>query len=155
MRSWRVGAGAALLPLALVTACSGEDAPAESTASSFAAGDCLELIDGSDGEAGSLAQVPCEQPHAGEVVLVAADFFAEDPRLPADDRLQSIGDTACEDAMVSYSGQSASEAGARMSYLHPSEEAWDAGDRSLTCIAVALDPATGDIGEMTGSFAGA
>lgn len=155
MRSWRVGAVAALVPLALVSGCSGEDAPADSTASSFATGDCLELVDGADGEAGSLAQVPCEEPHAGEVVLAAAGFFAEDPQLPADDRLQSIADTACEDAMLTYSGQSSAEAGARMSYLYPTQETWDDGDRSLTCIAVAVDPATGDIGEMTGSFAAA
>jgi hypothetical protein len=155
MRSWRVGAGAALLPLALVTGCSGDDSPSDSAAPSFATGDCLELVDGTDGEAGSLAQVPCEEPHAGEVVLAAAGFFAEDPQLPTEDRLQSIADTACEDAMITYSGQPSTEAGVRMSFLYPTQETWDDGDRSLTCIAVVVDPATGDIGETTGSFAAA
>lgn len=155
MQSWRVGAGAALLPLALLVGCSGEDAPGDAAVPSFATGDCLELVDGTDGEAGSLAQVPCEEPHAGEVVLAAAGFFAEDPQLPAEERLQTIADTACEDAMITYSGQPSAEAGVRMSYLTPTQETWDDGDRSLTCVAVVLDPATGDIGGTTGSLAAA
>ena len=148
---WGIGAVAAVLAMA---ACSGEGAATDAApGSSLAVGDCLNLVDGAAGGAGSVSAVPCEDPHAGEVVLAAGAFFAEDEQLPTEDRLQVIADTACEDAVVSYSGRSSTAAGVRMSYLHPSAERWDGGDRSLICIAVAVDSASGAIGETTGSLA--
>jgi hypothetical protein len=155
MRAWRVGTLGAVLLLIPIGGCSGGDSEADpdASAASLATGECLNVVDGSDGDAASLSKVPCDQPHAGEVVLSAANFFAEDSELPSGDRLQSIADTACEDAMVSYSGQSSTQAGARMSYAYPSAETWEDGDRALTCIAVTLDPETGEITAAEGSLA--
>jgi hypothetical protein len=154
MRARRISAVGAVAAVLSMAACSGQDGPADAAAgSALSVGDCLNVIDGVDGEAGSVATVPCEEPHAGEVVLAAAAFFAEDGQPPAEDRLQVIADTACEEAMVSYAGQSSAAAGVQMSYLHPSQESWEAGDRSLTCIAVAVDATTGGIGRTTGSLA--
>lgn len=151
MRGRRVGAALALAPLLLMAGCSGGDGPG--SADSFVVGDCLELVDGAGEEAGSLTGVPCDQPHAGEVVLATPGFFAEDEELPAEDRLQAIADVACEDAMVGYSGQPATEAGVRMSYLYPTEASWGDGDRGLTCIAVNVDPETGGIGQTESALA--
>ncbi len=145
---WAVAAAISLV------ACSNSDGPADAAAgSSLLVGDCLNVVDGVAGEAGSVSTVPCEEPHSGEVVLAADAFFAEDGQLPAEDRLQVIADAACEDAMVSYAGESPTAAGVQMSYLHPSAQRWDEGDRSLTCIAVVVDATTGEIGRATGSLA--
>jgi hypothetical protein len=148
-----VPGGLALAALLLVGCSGGEESAASAPAATLQVGECLRLVDGTGEESGSLDEVPCDQPHAGEVILASERFFAEDEELPPLDRLQSLADAACEDAVRTYSGMSSTEAGVRMSYLSPSKDTWSQGDRSLTCLAVSFDASTGEIVEVTGTLA--
>ncbi len=115
-------------------------------------GDCVRFVQTGGPDGSSLDEVDCEYSHHAEVVLASDQFFAGDDQLPAENRIIKLADTACAEAMVSYSGVSAQEAGARMSYLYPTQETWAAGDRKLTCIAVAYDEAFDSIIEVLGSM---
>lgn len=138
----------------MLTGC-GDDGEAEnaSPTASLQVGDCLQLVDGSGDATGSVDPVACDEEHSGEVVLAASEFFAEDPELPPDDRLQSLAGTACEDAMTEYAGTSAEQAGVRLSFLYPSLDTWSQGDRALTCVAVSYNELTGEIVSVTGTLA--
>ncbi len=158
VRPWRGVLGGPLvlaLVLGAATGCSSGEGGEASPAAALKVGDCVQLaIAGQGGaDAGSLATVDCAAPHQGEVVLASDGFFAEDAQLPPEQRLQSLADTACTDAMVTYSGTGPQEASVRMSYLYPTSATWESGDRRLTCIAVAYDAEADGIAETTGSLA--
>lgn len=117
-------------------------APGESAAA--AVGECVVLEeDGGDALPFREVKVPCEEPHDFEVVAIVESDAPGDapyPGLVPDD--EGDGGTlghdlleACRRGFADFAGRSAQEAGVSVLYRLPSDAEWDAGDRTVRCIA--------------------
>lgn len=155
----RIGAAALLAATVAATAgCSSGGAGAEAAAPTGPAaapvaldlGDCVRTVLRPEGR--TLDEADCESSHHGEVVLASDEFFASDDELPSEARLVRIADTACVDAMKSYGGKPIEQTPYRMSYLYPTQQTWDEGDRKLTCVAIAYDTQFDTLLDVTGSI---
>jgi len=89
--------------------------------------------------------VDCGLPHSYEVF---ADVAVPDGAFPGDDQIEAAAQQACDEAFASYVGVSYDESTLDYSYVGPSAETWDLGDRQIACLLI--DPA----GETTGSLEG-
>ncbi len=134
-------------------AATGEPSPdaAQSSASNLQVGDCVRLVQDPDSYQQYLDVADCAAAHHGEVVLAQADFFAAWRSFPSEEQIVVASQTACDEAMLDYSGLKAAEASFRMSYLYPTEESWQEQDRKLTCVAMAYDSAFESLLEIGGS----
>jgi len=146
--------GAGLLLLSL-TACLGAGDPKRDAASgditeaadadvlALRVGDCLVMSDVAEGLVDSVPTVPCSDPHDGEVY--AEKVLAGDA-LPADADDQA--DEFCVTEFESFVGLPYADSVLSMAVLRPTEDSWDAGDRTVQCIVHAVE-------DVTGSLAGA
>ncbi len=100
----------------------------------------------------SLETADCADNHHGEVVLADEGFFAPFDQMPADADLVAKSEAACAQAMYDYTGRKLEQTSFRMSYLYPTTDTWDSGDRKLTCVAMAYDEEFGSLAEGTGSI---
>ncbi len=126
---------------ATTTTTSGD--PEDTNVFTLAVGDCL-VDPGSEGEVSEVPVVPCEQPHTGEI------FYAHimtNPALPAEAEMQGIVDTECVGRFEGFVGIPYEDSALSVSWLSPTAESWDAGDRELLCIV------NGPSNEVVGSLA--
>jgi hypothetical protein len=108
-------------------------------------GDCA--ADSSlEGEVQEVTIIDCGQPHATEVFH---SYLIPDEALPDDTGIQTIVEEQCLPAFQSFVGLDYYDSVLEVTFLSPTAESWDAGDRELLCLIV--DPA----GDVTGSLAGA
>jgi Septum formation/Protein of unknown function (DUF2510) len=108
-------------------------------------GDCA--ADSSlEGEVQEVTIIDCSQPHASEVFH---SYSIPDPSLPDDAAIQTIVEEQCLPAFQSFVGLDYYDSVLEVTFLSPTADSWDAGDRELLCLVV--DPA----GDVTGSLAGA
>lgn len=138
--------GLAIAAVALLAAVDGSET--SDAVELFAAGECLSLPDSNLITRDDV--VPCDQPHQFEVTGAAVLDF---DTYPADGDFGDAGVALCQPLFTSYVGATAE--GPWYSYpLYPSAEAWEDGDRGISCTVVQLT----DDGEwlaVTGSARGA
>jgi hypothetical protein len=108
-------------------------------------GDCIaEVTPGTDDVAPEEAVVPCDRPHAGEVIaLVTADA----DRLEDADLAGSVYDR-CEDAFVDYVGAQLIDTDLFIELLLPSPGRFEQGAREVACtVTTFTSPLTGSVAD--------
>jgi len=111
----------------------------------LAVGDCA-TDQSIEGEVQEVTIIDCNQPHATEVFHL---YLIPDESLPDQTGIETIVQDQCLPAFESFVGLDYYSSVFEVTYLSPTPESWDAGDRELLCLIV--DPA----GDVTGSLAGA
>ncbi len=108
-------------------------------------GDCIDEATG-QGELTSVPVVDCSTPHLGEAY--ASVRMSGGSAFPG---LDAVGEAAqgCEAPFLEFVGRPLAGSTLRVTYLHPTEESWRAGDREILCVV--SDPA----GPVTGTLEGA
>ncbi|NVI90008.1 DUF4190 domain-containing protein [Actinomadura sp. BRA 177] len=87
----------------------------------------------------SVKIVPCTSPHDGEVTAV---FKLPGSTLPPESQLRRLAEDGCKiRTRAKVSGDPAASSLAN-SYYYPTDQSWRAGDRNVTCVAVAADEGT-------------
>ena len=109
------------------------------------AGDCLGDFGNSE-QVTDVSVVPCDQEHAQEIYATAE---VPDGELPSDDDLRAQAEEVCTAEFETYVGLPYAESALDFTWLQPTTESWDQGDRELVCLV--NDPA----GPVTGSLQGA
>ena len=101
-------------------------------------GDCF-VEPAAEDEVQDVQRAPCNEPHSGEVMLVA-DYPAQDA-YPGDEAFQAWVETNClGEAFSTYTGKSYEEAlDISVSYLYPTADGWGQGDKEMTCYLVPVD----------------
>ena len=109
-------------------------------------GDCATDDSSLEGEVQEVTIIDCNQPHATEVFH---SYMLTDASLPDEAGVQAIVEEQCLPAFETFVGIDYYSSMYEVTFLSPTADSWDAGDRELLCLIV--DPA----GDVTGSLAGA
>ncbi len=109
-------------------------------------GDCFDDPD-EFGEIASVDVVPCSEPHDNEIFHT---FDLPDGALPDTDAIDEAAFAGCLPAFEQYVGASYQESSLDISYLSPTAESWDRGDREIACLLYDLN-----LEKLTGSMRGA
>jgi hypothetical protein len=104
-------------------------------------GDCLAEIP-HEAEVAFVETIDCQKPHAGEVF---AQLAMPDGDFPGEDAIVEMYGTKCEPELAGYSSTAAQDTSISLKYMHPTQETWERGDRTVHCIAVIEPPRTGSI----------
>jgi hypothetical protein len=124
-----------------LTACS------ETPANDFEAGECTN--DSLTGSIGEIETVDCDEAHTAEAI---ATFDLEGDDFPGNDEIQSQAAEGCQgERFEDYVGVPYEESIFVVSPIAPSEESWDADDRTVICVVAE----TTDGSELEGSVEGA
>lgn len=108
-------------------------------------GDCFD--DPSEfGEIASVDAVPCAQPHDNEIYHM---FDLPDGVFPGDVAIDEAAFDRCLPAFESYVGTTYESSSLDISYLSPTLDSWDAGDREIACLLYDLN-----LQKLTGSMEG-
>lgn len=121
-----------------------QDESGEVDVFSVSVGDCIN--DFGSSEVTSVEAIDCALPHDYEVyseLTIPGDTF------PGGDQVTVLAQESCVTAFVDFVGLSYEESLLDFSYLAPTEQSWQAGDRLVSCLII--DPAT----QTSGSLAGA
>ncbi len=109
-------------------------------------GDCATDDSSLEGEVQEVTIIDCNQPHATEVFH---SYMLTDASLPDEAGIQAVVEEQCLPAFETFVGIDYYSSIYEVTFLSPTADSWDAGDRELLCLIV--DPA----GDVTGSLAGA
>ncbi|MCL1907236.1 MAG: septum formation family protein [Propionibacteriaceae bacterium] len=115
---------------------------------SLSVGDCL-IIKNLDGAFKTVPRVACTQPHDAEIIHV---FTSSEATFSAG-AIEDVAKKTCTQAMLDYVGPRhgfVSSRGLGLTYFSPSENSWDQGDRTISCLAYALSERS----ELTSSVQG-
>lgn len=138
VRRWVFVAGAMLLGAGL-TACG-------TPANDFEAGECTN--DDLTGSIGDIETVDCDETHTAEAF---AQFDIDGDDFPGTAEIQTEAAEGCfGDRFEDYVGLSYQESNFDGAPIAPSEESWDAGDRTVICVI----SSTVDGSELEGSAEG-
>jgi Septum formation len=110
-------------------------------------GDCLASdpsVQG--GEVSEVPKVDCEEPHFTEVFHT---YTIDAGELPSGAEMEGIVQDQCVAEFESFVGMPYDQSALEITWLEPTPESWERGDRELVCMIT--DPA----GETTGSLEGA
>ena len=120
-------------------------------------GTCLTWsLDGS-GEVTSFYDVPCDDPHwfevAGRVDLTEDPDYPQGTPIPSAAELRDIREEHCSQQIEAYAPGHPIDPEGRFAptVVPPSEEGWDAGDRTLLC-GLTTNELDGSLTESTGNF---
>ncbi len=139
VRRWVFVVGALLLGAGL-TACG-------TPAHDFEAGECTD--DSLTGSIGDIETVDCDEPHQAEAF---AQFDIDGDDFPGTEEIQTEGAEGCQgDRFEEYVGVPYPESIFLANGIVPSEESWDAGDRTVICVI----GGTTDGADLEGSAEGA
>lgn len=109
-------------------------------------GDCFD--DPAEfGEIANVDAVPCAQPHDNEIYHT---FDLPDGDFPGDTAIDDAAFSNCLPAFESYVGTTYESSSLDISYLSPTLDSWDAGDREIACLLYDLN-----LEKLTGSMEGA
>ncbi len=114
-------------------------------------GECFADLDITGGQLTDVEVVDCDEPHIGEtyaVLPVAGDDY------PGEAALQEAYEDCFGDRFESYVGTDYNVSSLYAHAIYPTEESWDAGDRSIQCFLTSSpDPAASEPleGSMRGS----
>lgn len=118
----------------------------EATVFAIEVGDCLASDPGVQGEVSDVPKVDCGEPHFTEVFHTST---IDETELPAAAEMESIVQDQCVGEFESFVGLSYDQSALEITWLEPTPESWERGDRELVCMIT--DPA----GQTTGSLEGA
>ena len=118
------------------------EANPETDAFALLVGDCIEGL-GSLGEISTVATVPCDVEHEGEIY---ASISVRGTSFPGSDALVAHADIECRAALEQLVGASYFETPYDFIYFAPTAESWSADDREILCVIV--DPS----GPLRGSL---
>ena len=122
----------------------------ESDVFTLKVGDCLN--DGvTETELSTVPVVPCDEPHDSEVY---AAVIMDDEEYPGADATIAFADEQCYEEFEDFVGISYDESIYGFSYLYPSQESWDGGDREILCQISAVDE-SGNVAKSDKSLEGA
>ncbi len=122
-RRWVFVAGLVLVGAGL-TACS------ETAANDFEAGECTN--DSLSGAIGEIGTVDCDEEHTAEAF---AQFDVDGDDFPGDAEVRAEAEEGCTgERFEDYVGVPYAESIFLATHLVPSEESWDAGDRTIICL---------------------
>lgn len=142
-RSGRVAVPAAVL-LALAATLTGcglfdDDDPAEPTSVfDVGPGTCLKGPTVVEADLTEVDAVPCEESHTQEAYAVAeyvAPIGADGDAYPGEEALTDFADRACAEEFEAYVGVSYLDSELFFTYLLPSPQSWEEGDRDVLCVA--------------------
>jgi hypothetical protein len=111
-------------------------------------GDCL-IIRNLEGRIHAVPRVGCQAPHDAEIILVTT---APDGEF-SQSGLNTFANAQCTQAMIDYVGPRhgfVSSRGLGLTFFAPSENSWENGDRTITCLAYAKSERS----ELTSSIQG-
>lgn len=119
-----------------------ETKPKEVDAKKMKVGDCINDDQGATNttatgepvEVESVKIVPCDGPHDGEVMAV---FRLTGAVMPSDQQMSQLASAGCKKRMLSRISRDPAANALATSYYYPTAESWRAGDRAVTCVAVA------------------
>lgn len=136
----RIAPVIALISLVLA-GCGGQDVM------SLRIGDCFDenasLQQG--GEVSSVPDIDCDEPHDFEVFHLAD--YAGSTFSPA--RIDDFAIESCYAAFSRYVGRSYESSSLDFTWLSPTPDGWDEGDREIVCVAYRMD-----MGKLRGSVRG-
>ena len=95
-------------------------------------GDCFDLKDPSADEVNDVTAGPCTTEHEFEMFFVGA---LPEGEYPADDVFDQYVSDNCNPAFATYVGTAFDASALDVYWLVPTEDAWDAGDRTVQCAA--------------------
>ena len=98
-------------------------------------GDCFDDPE-NFGEVSSVAAVPCSDPHDNEIYYT---FDLPGSIFPGEESIDATALDECLTAFDPYVGVAYEESRLDVSYLAPTAESWDAGDREIACMLYNLD----------------
>ncbi len=139
----RAAAFVALVPALAGCGLFGDDDPAESTSVfDVGPGTCLKGPTTVEADLTEVDAVPCEESHTQEAYAVteyvppagAAATGGEDV-YPGEEALTDYADRACAEEFESYVGVSYLDSELFFTYLLPSPQSWEEGDRDVLCVA--------------------
>jgi Septum formation len=136
-----------MLAVALVLVGAGLTACSETAANDFEAGECTN--DDLTGSIGEIGTVDCDEPHTAEAF---AQFDVDGDDFPGNEAIAEQAFEECwGDLFEDYVGIPYQESiYDSPTHILPSEESWDAGDRTVICII----SATTDGSDLEGSAEG-
>ena len=102
------------------------------TANDLRVGDCFDLKEPDPEEVSDVTARPCSEAHEFEVFYVGA--MASGP-YPGEEALTSYVVDNCEPAFGTYVGKAYLDSQLDFSWLYPSDDGWNDGDRSIQCVA--------------------
>ena len=103
-------------------------------------GDCVDL-EGVSEPSDVVDRLPrrdCDEPHDAEVYLID-DVAVEGDEYPVKPSTAEIEERCTGQAFEEYTGGTFADSSLDYFFLYPTEESWEAGDRSFTCMAVSVD----------------
>jgi hypothetical protein len=109
--------------------------PSEVAMSDLAVGDCVS--DTGTEDSLTLPVIPCDRPHAGEVV--GTTTLVDGP-YPGDDVLVGRAEARCGHLQDAYVGGTSDAFS--FSFFYPSAFTWDDGDRTVLCLLEDADGAS-------------
>ncbi|MCR2051269.1 septum formation family protein [Actinomyces bowdenii] len=110
-------------------------------------GQCLKDLGTSSQEVSQVPVVDCSEPHLYEVY---AETELSGDQFPDQATMDSEAESTCLGTGYSdYVGVAFEESEYGTTYLTPSQDTWDAGDRKISCLITSADGS-----EMTGSVKG-
>ncbi len=109
-------------------------------------GECFDDPELVDGRVRDVPIVECDEPHDNEVYALVE---LPDGAFPGAEAIVEQADEACTAEFERYVGIDYASSIYFASYFSPSEESWEAGDRTIVCYAYSPD------GPLEGSVRGA
>ncbi|MBA3531902.1 MAG: septum formation family protein [Ardenticatenales bacterium] len=109
-------------------------------------GDCFG--DPGQDDVSTLEAVPCDQPHDNEAYHLADYPAGPNEPFPGEEEIDTFAEEACVTAFEEYVGLSFQESVFQVTYLQPTEETWEDGDREVVCTLYS------DEGPLEGSMKG-
>ncbi|MFE5818147.1 DUF4190 domain-containing protein [Streptomyces sp. NPDC056479] len=122
-------------------------ASGDGTAYALAKGDCFDSPNGNlEGDAYDVVEVPCSDPHDGEVFGVVT---LPGGGFPGDDEVSRAADDKCYALQDGYAMDTwAVPEDVEVYYFIPSRQSWRFGDREITCLFGSAE----ENGKLTGSL---
>lgn len=118
-----------------------------SSVMNLSVGDCMQLP--TDSTAVTIDRSSCTSPHQAEVAAVIDVQSDADAAFPGKAALNSQAETACVESFEDYVGAAYVSSSLDVTWLTPTAESWQRGDRSIVCLVHAMGSA-----ELTASVKG-
>jgi hypothetical protein len=105
------------------------------TFSQLRTGDCLADVNFANQLPYTFLKVPCRDQHVGQVFFWSAAFWPRSDGWPGNGAVSRQTNAGCANGFAAYDGISDNKTIYDSLWSTPSESSWQAGQRSLTCIA--------------------
>lgn len=100
-------------------------------------GQCFDNPDGRSEIVTNVDIVDCDDPHDNEMYAVVA--YPDQGSHPGDDVIRDFADETCIQRFEEFVGFDYLASELDLGYFWPTDESWDAGDRTVQCFVFELD----------------